>query len=341
MEAFFFGKEENMTVQKQFIKNIYIGNGSNKVFPFTFECPAEHPEFIHVYIRSNNELSETDNYTLSMEEHKVTYPVTGEALEAGGTLVIARELPLNQLLNLVNQGPFFAEDIEVTFDEVVMMIQQLNEKLGRTAAFGIDVENFDATLPIQAGYGWRVSDDGKSIVPLANPEGVYLDTVKVYEDTVNVKNETDGIKNAAESARDAAGEYMSEAVVAKDASVAAKNLAVSYSDEAVAAAQIAQKVAAKVPVYDETTEYVPGDVVMTGNGESYRCIADSIGENPVSSTKWVLTATVLYQTFETDFNGDLMVRYPPSVSSNWEIDNEGDIMVFGDNVLKSAEDVTW
>ena len=41
-----YGKEQNMTVQKDVTKNIYVGNGSTRTFPFTFECPAEHPEYI-------------------------------------------------------------------------------------------------------------------------------------------------------------------------------------------------------------------------------------------------------------------------------------------------------
>lgn len=163
MGAFLFGKVENMTVQKLFIKNMYYGNGANRCFPITFEWPEEHPEYIQVYVRNEaGELSQTTdfkiNYSSDTEEYHVHYPVGGEVLKAGEKITIARELPLQQILNLVNQGPYFAEDIEVTFDEMVMMIQQLNDKLGRSLKVEIDIDSdddLDLNVPAIPGKGFN------------------------------------------------------------------------------------------------------------------------------------------------------------------------------------------
>ncbi len=137
MGAFFFGKDENMTVQKLYAKNIYKGNGSNKSFPFTFECPENHPEFVRVFVRENY-LNETTNFAIDMQNRIVTYPVDGDALPEGANIIITRELPLTQVMNLINNGPFFAEDIETSLDEIVMMIQQLNEKADRSLTVEVD-----------------------------------------------------------------------------------------------------------------------------------------------------------------------------------------------------------
>ena len=335
-----------MTVQKTFIKNIYIGNGSNKVFSFTFECPEEHPEFIHVYVRSNNELAETDNYTLNMEERKVIYPATGEALEAGGTLVIARELPLNQLLNLVNQGPFFAEDVEVTFDEVVMMIQQLNEKLGRTAAFDISVENFDPTLPIQAGYGFRVSDDGTHFEPIENSEIVLNQTKQVYNEAVAVKDEAVAANDKAQAAALRAGTsegnaedysklarawaespyYPDPTDLESKSSKSWAELARNDALEAARQAQYCTAMASQGVVFDFERTYNPGETVMTPEGATFRCIAESTGELPNLSNKWVAVTVITSDTFEEDENGDLMPLMYPKQSTQFDIDSNGDIM---------------
>lgn len=162
-----------MTVQNTITKNIYIGNGSTTSFPFTFPCPKA--DYIKVFVRKNNLIAQTDNFTVDMDKATVTYPKSGTPLAAGENLVILRELPLEQPLNLVNQGPFFAEDIETTLDEEVMMIQQLREQLGRslTVPVDIDAENaFETSVPIKPGMSFRVKDDGSGFEETDDPARV-------------------------------------------------------------------------------------------------------------------------------------------------------------------------
>lgn len=169
-----------MTVQKDVTKNIYVGNGSTRTFPFTFECPAEHPEYIKVYLMQDDGTAlATSDYQLDMDAKQITYPSSGTALPEGKKLVIMRELPLQQMMNLVNNGPYFAEDVELAFDENVMAMQQIAEKLNRSIIMSVDIDGdaFVNEVPFEAGKSFRIADDGKSIVLTEDPARV-LPTVQ-------------------------------------------------------------------------------------------------------------------------------------------------------------------
>jgi hypothetical protein len=170
-----YGKEQKMTVQKDVTKNIYVGNGSTRTFPFTFECPAEHPEYIKVYLMQDDGTAlATSDYQLDMDARQITYPSSGTALPEGKKLVIMRELPLQQMMNLVNNGPYFAEDVETAFDENVMAMQQIAEKLNRSIIMSVDIDGdaFVNEVPFEAGKSFRIADDGKSIVLTEDPARV-------------------------------------------------------------------------------------------------------------------------------------------------------------------------
>lgn len=169
-----------MTVQKDVTKNIYVGNGSTRTFPFSFECPAEHPEYIKVYLMQDDGTAlATSDYQLDMDVRQITYPSSGTALPEGKKLVIMRELPLQQMMNLVNNGPYFAEDVELAFDENVMAMQQIAEKLNRSIIMSVDIDGdaFVNEVPFEAGKSFRIADDGKSIVLTEDPARV-LPTVQ-------------------------------------------------------------------------------------------------------------------------------------------------------------------
>ena len=175
-----------MTVQKDVTKNIYVGNGSTRTFPFTFECPAEHPEYIKVYLMQDDGTAlATSDYQLDMDARQITYPSSGTALPEGKKLVIMRELPLQQMMNLVNNGPYFAEDIETALDESIMALQQIAEKLNRTITMSVDIDGdaFVNEVPFEAGKSFRIADDGKSIVLTEDPARVLPLAQEAYTQT--------------------------------------------------------------------------------------------------------------------------------------------------------------
>lgn len=252
-----------MTVQNTTVKDIYVGNGATTKFPITFQM-TDHPEYIKVYITGDDSVAvETENFSVDLGAKTVTYPANGDPLPDGHKITIYRELPLYQLMNLVNQGPFFAENIELSFDDLTFICQQLNEKLNRTLSAGVDVNNFNNTFPVKAGMSFRINDAGDGLVLTEDPARVLPLAKDVLEQTKQVKesavNETTNIKNTAikelTAIKDAA---VNETTEIKDEAVAAKNTAVGAAataaedavnnvqtllDEKVAAAENAKSVA--------------------------------------------------------------------------------------------------
>lgn len=233
-----------MTVQNTTVKDIYVGNGATTKFPITFQM-TDHPEYIKVYITGDDSVAvETENFSVDLGAKTVTYPANGDPLPDGHKITIYRELPLYQLMNLVNQGPFFAENIELSFDDLTFICQQLNEKLNRTLSAGIDVSNFNNTFPVKAGMSFRINDAGDGLVLTEDPARVLPLAKDVLEQTKQVKesavNETTNIKNTAieelTAIKDAA---VNDTTEIKDEAVAAKNTAVEAA--ATAAEDAAQK----------------------------------------------------------------------------------------------------
>lgn len=220
-----------MTVQNTTVKDIYVGNGATTKFPITFQM-TDHPEYIKVYITGDDSVAvETENFSVDLGAKTVTYPANGDPLPDGHKITIYRELPLYQLMNLVNQGPFFAENIELSFDDLTFICQQLNEKLDRTLSAGIDVSNFNNTFPVKAGMSFRINDAGDGLVLTEDPARVLPLAKDVLEQTKQVKesavNETTNIKNTAiEELTAIKDTAVNETTEIKDEAVAAKNTAV-------------------------------------------------------------------------------------------------------------------
>lgn len=252
-----------MTVQNTIVKDIYVGNGATTKFPITFQM-TDHPEYIKVYITGDDSVAvETENFSVDLGAKTVTYPANGYPLPDGHKITIYRELPLYQLMNLVNQGPFFAENIELSFDDLTFICQQLNEKLNRTLSAGIDVSNFNNTFLVKAGMSFRINDAGDGLVLTEDPARVLPLAKDVLEQTKQVKesavNETTNIKNTAiEELTAIKNAAVNETTEIKDEAVAAKNTAVKAAataaedavnnvqtllDEKVAAAENAKSVA--------------------------------------------------------------------------------------------------
>lgn len=203
-----------MTVQKDVTKNIYVGNGSTRTFPFTFECPAEHPEYIKVYLMQDDGTAlATSDYQLDMDARQITYPSSGTALPEGKKLVIMRELPLQQMMNLVNNGPYFAEDVETAFDENVMAIQQIAEKLNRSIIMSVDIDGdaFVNEVPFEAGKSFRIADDGKSITLTEDPARVLPLAQEAYAQTQAQAQSAAASAAAAAKSEDSAAAAASEA----------------------------------------------------------------------------------------------------------------------------------
>ncbi|MEG2765780.1 MAG: hypothetical protein RR910_08535, partial [Acidaminococcaceae bacterium] len=127
-------------------------------------------------------MTETDNYKLDVSANNVMFPKDAgisAVLSTNETLTIMREVPYRQELNLVNHGPFFAENIELTLDDIVRMNQQLKEQIVRTLKIPLNYSGTDFKLdvPVEAGKTFRFSDDGTRLEATDDPA-----KVKIYVD---------------------------------------------------------------------------------------------------------------------------------------------------------------
>ena len=189
-----------MTVQKDLVKNIYVGNGSTTQFPITFDVNAEQPGYIHVYISNDdNSTTETENYTVDLISKIVTYPKSGEPLASGKKLVIMRELPLMQLMDLINQGDYYADDVEQAFDDLTMIAQQLSEKLARAMVFSVEVDtaNFSNIIPLAPGMSFRINDEGTGLELTEDPAKVLPQAQNLLQQTTQQANTATEKANAA------------------------------------------------------------------------------------------------------------------------------------------------
>ena len=272
-----------MTVQKDVTKNIYVGNGSTRTFPFTFECPAEHPEYIKVYLMQDDGTAlATSDYQLDMDARQITYPSSGTALPEGKKLVIMRELPLQQMMNLVNNGPYFAEDVETAFDENVMAMQQIAEKLNRSIIMSVDIDGdaFVNEVPFEAGKSFRIADDGKSIVLTEDPARVLPLAQEAYAQAQAQA------QSASASAAAAAKSEVSAAASASEAGNSAQSASVSAASAA-ESARLAEG-------YKNVAETAKSDAALYANN------AKTSADNATASKEAAQSAANSASNFATD-----------------------------------------
>lgn len=154
-----------MTVQNTTRRNVYMGNGSTTNFPITF--PFSKKEDIFVYIAGDTGISEaTTNFDVDVANSRVVYPKTGEPLPVGKKITLMRTVDLLQLLNLVNQGPFWAEDIEGALDYLTFIVQQLADDVSRCILLDVSEEGGGRVLvlPRAPGMAFKWNEDATGLV---------------------------------------------------------------------------------------------------------------------------------------------------------------------------------
>lgn len=317
-----------MTVQKDVTKNIYVGNGSTRTFPFTFECPAEHPEYIKVYLMQDDGTAlATSDYQLDMDARQITYPSSGTALPEGKKLVIMRELPLQQMMNLVNNGPYFAEDVETAFDENVMAMQQIAEKLNRSIIMSVDIDGdaFVNEVPFEAGKSFRIADDGKSIVLTEDPakvlplvQGVYAQTQAQAQSaaasaTAAAKSEDSAFESAGVAGNSAQYASLSAASAAENAELTSgyKQEALTAKADATASATNAKESEANAKISENNAEASKEAAQSAANSASNFATDARSSANEAKSYR---DAASTYATNAKNYSENVNV-FVPSVSA--------------------------
>jgi hypothetical protein len=101
-----------------------------------------------------------------------THVTMGTAPTATQRLVIRRVVPFTQTTDYDATAAFPAEDHEEQMDKQVMLIQQVNEAVGRAPKFMYSTDHSDVTIPEfdsgEAGYALGVNEDGDGLEWLPN-----------------------------------------------------------------------------------------------------------------------------------------------------------------------------
>jgi len=123
-----------MTVSSSTNKVSYSGNGSLTTFAYTFKIFDEDDLTVILRASDGTETTQTitTHYTVTgVGEASGGNVVFGSAPASGVTVVIIREQPLTQGLDLVPNDPFPAESLEEALDKLTFMSQKHEEELSR------------------------------------------------------------------------------------------------------------------------------------------------------------------------------------------------------------------
>jgi hypothetical protein len=123
-----------MTISTTTIKDSFSGNGSTTEFTYTFKISDE--DHIQVIIRDSdgNETvkTKTTHYTVAGVGNDSGTVTMGSAPASGETLVLRRSTTQTQALDLIENDPMPADNLETAFDKNLSIAQELQEQLDRS-----------------------------------------------------------------------------------------------------------------------------------------------------------------------------------------------------------------
>lgn len=273
-------------------KVIYKGDGKTKMFPYTFAAVDADTVKAAVYDELSGEESIlTKDYYVDVTAKTVIYPGYAPGQEPAesqqpGVLQETQKIVIYRQTPL-NQQQDLGEKYPLP------IIEAIADKLT------LIVQELNETL------------DRTITIDISSEE-----TVEDLKKRIFTAEET-----ASEMASRASTSAGNAAVSEGNASASEKSAAKILADiEAVATT-----VGGVATMYSNTRTYRLADQVMLPDGTTYRCIAQSTGEYPPTSGKWVQTAMTTQDTFERDLNDDLMPTEYAKATRLWAVDTAEDI----------------
>jgi hypothetical protein len=141
-----------MTIETTASAVTYTGNGATTAFSYAFLIPEADDVVVSITDLTSYGVTvvPSNQYSITglgdRNGGSVTYPLTGSPLSSGYSLSIQRVLPEVQTTVLNNQGAMYPTVIEDALDYLTMLIQQLEEELGRAVIVPIGTPVSLATL---------------------------------------------------------------------------------------------------------------------------------------------------------------------------------------------------
>ena len=160
-----------MTVSIQTPINSYTGNGSTKIYPYTFKILKSSDITVKV-----NDVLQSSGYTVSNVGNNSGGNITFTVAPANSSaIVIQRATALERNTDYINGGVLAADTLDNDIDSIVMMVQDLNQNSSNDFA---DLTNLPTTL---SGYG--ITDAASST---HNHDSVYASLSHNHDGTYQV-----------------------------------------------------------------------------------------------------------------------------------------------------------
>jgi hypothetical protein len=169
-----------MSLANTTVKASYVGDGLNLVFAIPASNIVDDSSEIFVYLRDETDPLNPivtlqvegigNNYTLTDAPGPGTFNVNvtfnaGQAPSSDEVVVIIRQLPLTQTLDLSTTSAIPLQSMETAYDRAIAMIQQLDERLSRVPILNITEQRAIAELELPEPLAsrvlaWNSTDDG-------------------------------------------------------------------------------------------------------------------------------------------------------------------------------------
>ena len=322
------------------VKVSYAGDGTTKVFPFSF--PFIQKSYIKVAIYDSltqETVTLTSDYYVDENARTVTYPgyapgqAPAEALQppilpATSIITIYRETEITQLTDLGDKYPL--PDIENMSDKLTEIMQEHDEGLSRAIKVPIgDPETPEEKyLNMQTYIAETAANAAAAADSAADAEGSALaaghSAVEAAGYAEEATNSATAAANSATAAASSAADADSAATRAAASQVSTISNLVDRAENAVAAIN-----AYAAPAWNNTVVYSYPDVVTYTDGMTYRCLGENVtaGTIPPSSPLWMRITTRGGDDFwDIDVWGGYMPSENPTASYSWELDSNGDVM---------------
>lgn len=140
-------------ISSQITKNSYETDGTTRRWAYTFPIVASSDIEVWLTAEGGNPVKIETNYTVDTDTNEVVYPSDESLLAAiavGSTVTLKRARPMVQGTSYTTQGTVSKTSLETAFDDVVMMVQDLSEKVDRAIKFPITETPSEVTLQFAA-----------------------------------------------------------------------------------------------------------------------------------------------------------------------------------------------
>ncbi|WP_127165194.1 hypothetical protein [Veillonella sp. CHU732] len=155
-------------VNDERVSIMYEGDGQNKTFAYPYSFTRK--EDIVGYVISNGKTKRiSTNFEFNPTSKQYMYPKNGTPLARNESLLLTRETPRNNTLQLPNEPIYTA--LQGQLDKIVRMIQELGSH-HKGIPLQVLSEQFDTVIPTQIGNAYlRINRERNAIELVENPFG--------------------------------------------------------------------------------------------------------------------------------------------------------------------------